>query len=99
MLSNDRLAPDVRTAVVEFKNRIKTGQPLTVFENHEGGLPPVAAGQTYYEHQVGWAHPGDRQPRGKRLLVALLDAGRNVLRMYFSDAHYAAGEWKQLQYP
>jgi hypothetical protein len=48
---------------------------------------------------VGQAHPGDPRPRGKRRLVALLDAGRNILKMYFSDAHYTLGEWKQLQYP
>ena len=105
MLSNDRLPPDVRVSIVEFKNDLKagmnlmTGGGLTPYENRDGGLPPAAVGQTYYEHQVGRAHPGDPQPRGKRRLVALIDSGRNILRIYFSDAHYTLGEWKQLQYP
>jgi guanyl-specific ribonuclease Sa len=99
MLSNDRLPPDVRVALIEFKNQIRAGRALEVFENREGGLPPVAAGQIYYEHQVGQAHPGDPQPRGKRRLVALVDAGRNVLKIYFTDAHYTLGNWMQLQYP
>lgn len=116
MLSNDRLPPDVCMAVIEFKNNLKvrmnlkTGGKLEPFENREGGLRPAAAGQTYYEHQVGQSHSGDpkkrgsqrlRDPnrRGNRRLVALVDAGGNILKMYFSDAHYAVGQWKQLQYP
>jgi hypothetical protein len=105
MLSNDRLAPDVRVALVEFKNDLKagmnlrTGGNLTPHENREGGLPPAAAGQTYYEHQVGQAHQGDQRPRGKRRLVALVDPGRRVLKIYFADVHYYVGEWKQLQFP
>jgi guanyl-specific ribonuclease Sa len=99
MLSNDRLPPDVRRSMIEFKNQIKTGGNLVVFENREGGLPATAAGQTYYEYQVGQAHAGDANPRGKRRLVALVDPARNVLRMYFTDLHYTVGEWMQLQYP
>src|SRR5215208_3217200 len=99
VLSNARLPPDVRVALIEFKNLIHRGGPLTEFGNREEGLPRAAAGQTYYEYQVGQAHEGDEQPRGKRRLVALLDPGRNVLKMYFSDAHYAVGEWAELQYP
>jgi guanyl-specific ribonuclease Sa len=99
ILSNDRLPPDVRVALVQFKNQIKTGARLEPFENQEGALPPPAAGQAYYEYQVGQAHPEDPRPRGKRRLVALVDAGRNVLRMYFTDAHYTLGSWVQLQYP
>ena len=99
MLSNERLPPDVRIALVEFKQRIRSSVGLVVFQNSERGLPAAAAGQTYYEHQVGAAHTGDAQPRGKRRLVALVDAGRNILKIYFSDAHYAIGCWVQLQYP
>ena len=99
MLSNDRLPVDVRIALAEFKNQLKAGRQLVPFENREDGLPATAAGQTYYEYQVGQAHAGDAQPRGKRRLVALVDAGRNVLRMYFTDAHYTLGGWVQLQYP
>lgn len=99
MLSNDRLPPDVRMAVVELKNRLKTGGAFTAYENNDGGLPAAAAGQQYYEYQVGQAHEGDPRPRGKRRLVALVDAGRNLLKLYFSDSHYTQGEWQQLQYP
>lgn len=99
MLSNDRLPPDVRVAVVEFKNDLRMNRNLVVYENRDGGLPAAAVGQIYHEHQVGEAHPGDPRPRGKRRLVALLDPGRNLLKIYFSDAHYTLGEWKQLQYP
>jgi guanyl-specific ribonuclease Sa len=99
MLSNDRLPPDVRVAIVNFKNEIKGGADLTVYQNRDDGLPSTAAGQVYYEYQVGQAHEGDPQPRGKRRLVALVDGGRNLLKLYFSDSHYTLGEWKQLQYP
>ena len=99
MLSNDRLPPDVRMAIVQFKNRIKTVGNLKVFHNKEGRLPAAAVGQTYHEHQVGQAHPGDKEPRGQRRLVALVDPSRNILKMYFTDAHYTRGIWQQLQYP
>jgi hypothetical protein len=105
MLSNDRLPPDVRLAIVEFKNdlkagmRLKAGGKLEPYDNADGGLPSAAVGQTYYEHQVGQAHEGDPRPRGKRRLVALVDPARNILKMYFTDAHYTLGSWKQLQYP
>ena len=99
MLSNDRLPSDVRFALIDFKNQIKSGADLEVFENREDGLPSTAAGQTYYEYQVGEAHPGDAQRRGKRRLVALVDAGRNILKVYFTDAHYTLGTWMQLQFP
>jgi hypothetical protein len=45
MLSNDRLPADVRIALIEFKHRIRIGRGVEVFENREGGLPSVAAGQ------------------------------------------------------
>jgi len=99
MLSNERLPPDVRVALIQFKNQIRTGANLTPYENRDSGLPAAAAGQAYIEFQVGQARPGDPRPRGKRRLVALLDPSRNILRMYFSDWHYKAGEWQQLQYP
>ncbi len=105
MLSNDRLPPDVRMAVAEFKRELRAGKGraaianLTQYENRDGGLPRAAAGQSYYEYQVGWARPGDPRPRGKRRLVALVDAGQNVLKMYFSDDHYTLGNWRQLQFP
>ena len=50
MLSNDRLPPDVRVAVVEFKNDLKagrnlrTGGNLTPYDNQDGGLPLAAVG-------------------------------------------------------
>jgi len=99
MLSNDRLPPDVRVALIGFKNQIRTGIGLDPFANQEGGLPAAAVGQAYYEYQVGQAHPGDPRPRGKRRLVALVDAGRNILKIYFTDEHYTLGTWMQLQYP
>jgi guanyl-specific ribonuclease Sa len=99
MLSNDRLPPDLRIALIAFKNDVKTGRNLTPYENRDGGLPAAAAGQTYYEYQVGEAHAEDPRPRGKRRLVALLDPARNILKIYFTDSHYTLGEWKQLQYP
>jgi len=99
MLSNERLPPDVRVALIDFKNQIRTGENLTPYDNRDEGLPTVAAGQVYFEFQVGQAHEGDPRPRGKRRLVALLDSCRNILRIYFSDSHYTLGEWQQLQYP
>ena len=99
MLSNDRLPPDVRVALVAFKNDLKANRNLIVYENRDGGLPATAAGQIYCEGRVGQAHPGDPRPAGKRRLVALLGPGRNVLRIYFTDAHYTLGQWRQLQYP
>jgi guanyl-specific ribonuclease Sa len=99
MLSNNRLPPDVRVALIEFKNQLRVGRGLVPFGNREGGLPATAAGQVYYEHQVGQAHAGDPEPRGKRRLVGLVDAGHNLLKVYFSDRHYTLGNWMQLQYP
>jgi hypothetical protein len=99
MLSNDRLPPDVRVAVVEFKNNLKAGHNLTPYDNRDGGLPVATIGQSYYEQQVGQAHAGDPRPRGKRRLVALIDPAGNVLRIYFSDSHYTLGQWRQLQFP
>ncbi len=99
VLSNAQLPPDVRVAVATFKNLLRTGANLDVFENAENGLPALAAGQIYYEYQVGQAHAGDPRPRGKRRLVALVDAGRNIVKIYFSDSHYTQGQWMQLQYP
>jgi guanyl-specific ribonuclease Sa len=102
MLSNDRLPVVVRIAIVEFKNRIRSGAGLVTFKNNEGALPALAAGQHYYEYQVGWATAptsGDPNARGSHRLVALVDAQRNILKMYLTQEHYAAGSWKQLQYP
>ena len=99
MLSNDRLPHDLRIAVINCKNQSRSGTGLTPFENRSNVLPPVAAGQMFYEFQVGQAHRGDPRLRGKRRLVALVDARRNVLKLYFSDVHYTKGEWMQLQYP
>ena len=99
MLSNERLPPDVRVALIGLKNDLRVGRSLEPFENREGRLPPLAAGQAYYEYQVGQAHAGDPRPRGKRRLVALVDAGRNLLKVFFTDAHYTGGQWMQLQYP
>jgi guanyl-specific ribonuclease Sa len=99
MLSNDRLPQDVRVALIGLKNDLRAGTRLETFWNREGVLPPVAAGQVYYEYQVGQAHAGDPRPRGSRRLVGLVDAGRNLLRVYFTDSHYTGGQWMQLQYP
>ena|ERR1700722_2953317 len=99
MLSNDRLPADVRIALILFRNQIRIRQGLVEFKNREGGLPDAAIGQTYYEYQVGQAHQGDPEPRGKRRLVALVDAGQNILKIFFTDQHYTLGEWMQLQYP
>lgn len=105
VLSNQRLPLDVRVAVVEFKNSLKVGwdvktdRKLVVFENEEGGLPRASAGQFYYEYQVGQAHRDDSEPRGKRRLAALVDAGLNILKIYLTDDHYTLGHWRELQYP
>lgn len=102
--SNDRLPADVRIARIQFKQQIRTWlpQPPTEFENYQNVLPQAGNGQTYYEYQVGEATaPTEEFPtlRGRRRLVALADAGRNVLKMYFSDDHYAAGSWVELEHP
>lgn len=99
MLSNDRLPPDVRVAIVEYKNEIKRGELGRTFKNKEQLLPEAAVGQTYHEKYVGKAHEGDDEPAGKRRLVALLDPTGRILRMYFSDDHYTRSVWKELQYP
>lgn len=103
MLSKERLPPDVRVAVTEFKNRIRRGDiPPREFGNQEQGLPAAGAGQVYYEYQVGRATAataGDPNARGSRRLVALVDPGRNVLRMYFTGDHYLPGRWYEIQYP
>ncbi len=103
MLSNRRLPASVRVAVRDFKYQIKLANPLPrVFDNREGALPRTTAGQVYYEFQVGQATaPTEDDPnaRGSHRLVALADAANNVLKMYYTRAHYDAGFWWQLQYP
>ena len=100
MLSNNALPGDVRVAIIELKNALKSGQKVKQFDNEEEGLPDAAVGQSYVEFDVGAAHEGDRgSPRGRRRLVALIDPSRSIVQLYFSDTHYQVGEWKQLQYP
>lgn len=104
MLSNDRLPHPLRVAIIEFKNQIRTGLPgpPVVFHNHGTVLPTAAAGQTYYEFQVGQARAATPQfptLRGKYRLVALVDAGNTIRKMYYTQEHYDAGTWWQLQYP
>ncbi|MGL4464748.1 MAG: hypothetical protein ACRDD1_07565 [Planctomycetia bacterium] len=99
MLSNRRLPNDLRIAVVTFKNQLRSGQGLRRFENNRNELPSLAAGQNFYEWQVGAAHAGDDRPAGVRRLVARVDAGGNIVDLFFTDSHYTKGEWMQLQYP
>jgi guanyl-specific ribonuclease Sa len=103
MLSNERLPHEVRVARIFFKHQLHNRQPPPrIFENREGVLPAAAVGQTYYEYQVGQATASTPQfptLRGSHRLVALVDAGGNVLRMYYTQGHYQAGSWWQLQYP
>jgi guanyl-specific ribonuclease Sa len=103
LMSNDRLPAPARVALIELKSQIRHGKAHpAVFENREAGLPTLAAGQTYYEHQVGGARestPGDPNARGSHRLVALVDAGNNVLKVFYTERHYAVGEWRELQYP
>jgi guanyl-specific ribonuclease Sa len=102
MMSNDRLPHDVRLALVQFKQAIRGGALLTPFENRDGVLPEAAVGQRYYEFQVGQATaPTEQFPTdaGSRRLVALVGAGNNILRMYFTGEHYRPYSWWQLQYP
>ncbi|MEX2188697.1 MAG: hypothetical protein WD875_17950 [Pirellulales bacterium] len=102
VLSINRLPPDVRVAIVQFKNALRGGAGLDVFHNNEGVLPPTAHGQMYYKCQVGQARAATAQfPTldGSRRLAGLVDAGRNLLKLYFSDDHYKGGSWHQLQYP
>jgi guanyl-specific ribonuclease Sa len=101
--SNERLPPDVRMALIVFKNRIRSGAyALTIFNNREEGLPEAAVGQVYYEFQVGQARvpmPTDPHARGSRRLVALVSPGNKIERMYFTGDHYIPGTWFELQYP
>ena len=101
-LSNSRLPAVVVVARIEFKQQIRRGNPLPrVFGNREGGLPETAHGQVYYEYQVGEATAAtdeDPNARGAHRLAALVDAGGNVLKMYYTQEHYTLGEWMELQY-
>ena len=102
VLSVNRLPPDVRMAIVNFKNQLRGGGNMVVFHNRENVLPATAHGQCYYEFQVGAARMPTAQfptTAGERRIVGLVDAADNLLRIYFTDEHYAAGSWFQLQYP
>lgn len=102
VLSVNRLPPDVRIAIVALKNALRGGANLVVFQNRGTVLPATAHGQVYYEFQVGQARATTAEHptlAGSRRLVGLVDAGRNLLKLYFTDEHYAAGSWHQLQYP
>ena len=101
-LSNERLPEDVRIALIQFKQAIRSPKPAEVFENREGLLPPTAVGQVYYKYQVGSARAPTAQfpsDAGNRRLVALVDAGKNILKVYFTGVHYKPGSWWELQYP
>jgi guanyl-specific ribonuclease Sa len=102
VLSVARLPPDLRAAIIHFKNQFRHGANLVVFQNRENVLPATAHGQCYYEFQVGAARaPTAEFPTtaGRRRIVGLSDAGNNLLKIYFTDEHYAAGSWFQLQWP
>ncbi len=102
MMSNERLPEDVRVALVHFKQAIRGGPLPQVFWNEDRVLPTAAAGQTYYEYQVGQATSTTIQfptLAGNRRLVALVDAGRYILKIYFTGDHYQPLSWWQLQYP
>jgi guanyl-specific ribonuclease Sa len=102
VLSVNRLPPDVRIAIANFKNQLRGGANLVVFHNRENVLPATAHGQMYYEFQVGEARAATAEfptTAGSRRLAGLVDAGRNLLKIYFTDEHYAAGSWFQLQFP
>lgn len=107
LVGNDRLPEDLRVAIIEFKNSLKAGIDLKTgrllkdleFENREGELPPLSAGNRYYKYRVGQAHAGDDRPAGKRRLVALVNPARVILKIYFTETHYPSPRWMLLQYP
>ncbi|MGC1272529.1 MAG: ribonuclease domain-containing protein [Planctomycetaceae bacterium] len=105
LIGNDRLPDDLRVAIIEFKNSLKvgidlkSGGRLETFKNKEGLLPPLAAGNQYYEYYVGQAHTGDKRPAGRRRLVALVNPSNVIQKIYFTQTHYSGSIWKQLQYP
>jgi ribonuclease len=90
-LSENKLPADVRAAL-----RSKKGP--TEFKNKENELPDPQQGYEYREFDVGQAHAGDAQPRGKRRLVLEIhkSTGR-VGEKYFSDTHYTRGTFFRIR--
>jgi hypothetical protein len=52
----------------------------------------------FLECRVGEAHVGDTRRAGSRRLVLQVDSLR-IIRMLFTDGHYAAGRWFEIADP
>lgn len=98
-VSSIRLAEDVRLAIIEAKRILQAGVPPARHRHNNvpAFLPNPDKGCEYFEFDVGQAHPGDPEPRGKRRLVMEVVTGpRQVREIYFSDSHYASGQFKRV---
>jgi guanyl-specific ribonuclease Sa len=92
------LAPEVREAIINAKNR--GVENLRQYGNEFGGpadgppLPKVDAGCTYREADVGQAHEDDaRGIRGQRRLVFEVESGGRIRNIYYTMEHYEKGSF------
>ncbi len=90
-----RLPSDAKTALIEAKNKLRSGHIFPEFDNQDdsrGGGPPLpklSVGCVYYEVRVGTAHPDDDRPAGrKRLVLEYHDASREIREIYYTEEHY-----------
>lgn len=90
-ISRDQIPQGLKEPIRELRFNVKNGNP-TVFANRESFLPPAGAGNTYYEYDVGQDRTGGR---GKFRIVALIDGGNKLLKLFFTSAHYG-GEWTEI---
>ncbi len=90
-ISRDHIPQGLKEPIRNLRLNAKQGNP-TVFNNNEGFLPPAGAGNTYYEHDVGHDRTGGR---GRFRIVALIDGGNKLQKLFFTSAHYG-GEWTEI---
>ena len=100
----DRLEPEDRYDLVVVAMQ-KAGRRALQLAVDVSAPDSVRAAVARCESELGpidvHAPPTEDDPnsRGSHRLVALVDAGGSILKMYYSQEHYEAGYWSQLQYP
>ena len=91
-ISRDALPNTLREPVRELLHQVRYhNNRATVFNNLQGFLPP-AHGNTYYEYDSGQDRQGGR---GSHRFVALMSPGKQLLKLYFTSAHYM-GQWTEI---
>ena len=89
------LPPDAREALIDAKDRLRTGIGLEQFGNQRGAyegdgspLPQLSAGCVYYEFQVGESRDAKPTAGKKRFVIEFQQSCRRVMEVYYTENHY-----------